>query len=168
MEMKVVIGTRHWLGPDWTHVDIDDTPLLDDKGLPHAVDLVCDARSIQLPDHCAELVTSRECLEHFPWRDCPAVVAEWSRLVAPGGRLRVEVPDFLAACRQVLETDTLKMDLAIQQIIFGGQINDYDFHYAGITPRMLTHWMTGVGLLTGTVARGWEHGWLMVEAARAP
>lgn len=163
--MKVVIGTRRWLGPDWTHVDVDPRPLAGPGG-SHPVDVVCDARHVHLPDGCAELVYSQECLEHFPWSIVPEVVTEWARLVAPGGRLRVEVPDFLAACRQVLEIDTLDMDRAIQQIIFGGQANEHDYHYTGITPRTLGADMEAAGLQVVDVKRGWEHGWLLVEGQR--
>lgn len=164
--MKVVIGTRRWLGPEWTHVDADATPLWDKDGRTHPVDVLADARSVTLPDGCAELVYSQECLEHFPWAEVPTVMAEWCRLVAPGGRIRIEVPDFLAACRQVLETDTLEMDRAIQQIIFGGQVNRFDYHYTGLTPRMLSDNLERLDFTVVDVRRGWEHGWLLVEGER--
>lgn len=164
--MKIVVGTRRYLGTDWTHVDADPHPLVDPQGILHPVDVVCDARAVDLPDHCAELVYSQECLEHFPWAEAPKVLAEWARLVAPGGTLRIEVPDFLAACNQALSTDTEEMDFAIQQIIFGGQINQYDFHYTGLTPRMLTRWMTEQGLVIVSVERGFEVGYLRVVGTR--
>lgn len=164
--MKVVVGTRRWLGPDWLHVDIDPTPLRDSHGGTHPVDTVADARRIPLAAGCAELVYSQEAIEHFPWKEVPVVLGEWARLVAPGGRLRIECPDFLAACRQVLEADTLEMDRAIQQIIFGGQSTPHDFHYAGLTPRMLSAEMERLGLEVTDVKRGWQHGWLLVEGRR--
>lgn len=164
--MKVVIGTRRWLGDDWVHVDIDPRPLVGEDGKRHPVEVVCDARKITLPDRCAELVYSQECLEHFPWREVPRVLREWSRLVARGGSIRIEVPDFLAACRQAIETDTLEMDRAIQQIIFGGQANQFDFHCAGLTPRILSAELEGLGLEVIDVRRGWEYGWLLVEGKR--
>jgi ubiquinone/menaquinone biosynthesis C-methylase UbiE len=164
--LKIVIGTRRWLGSDWTHVDADQTRLRAEDGTLHPVDIVGDAAKIRLPDRCAELVYSQECLEHFPWADYPAVLREWARLVAPGGRLRIEVPDFLAACRQMLEIDTLEMDRALQQLIFGGQANNLDFHYVGLTPRMLSDEMEHAGLKVVDVKRGWEHGWLLVEGER--
>lgn len=165
--MKIVIGTRTWLGHDWHHVDIDPRPIRDPKtGRRYPVDTVADAVTIPLPDGCAELVYSQECLEHFPREQYQKALQEWARLVERGGRLRVEVPDFLAACRQVLEADTLEMDRAIQQIIFGGQVNQYDFHYVGLTPRMLTQDMERCGLKVVDIRRGWEHGWLMVESER--
>lgn len=164
--MKVVIGTRRWLGSEWTHVDIDPTPLLDKNGRSHPVDVVSDARQIKLADGCAEHVYSQECLEHFPFREGKAVLTEWCRLVARGGTILVEVPDFLAACRQVLDTDTLECDWAIQQIVFGGQANEFDVHYTGWTPRMLTTTLESLGMVVESVRRGWEAGYLQVGARR--
>lgn len=148
-------------------MDIDPRPLTDKDGGRHPVDVVSSAEHIDLPDGCAELVYSQECLEHIPWARYQEVLEEWARLVAVGGRLRVEVPDFLAACRQVLETDTLEMDRAIQQIIFGGQANEFDIHYTGLTPRMLTEDFEQLGFVVDVVKRGWEWGWLLVEGVKA-
>lgn len=164
--MKLVIGTRRFLGPEWTHVDIDPRPIFDELGVAHPVDVVGDARSVPLPDGCADYVYSQECLEHFPWRDTRIVLAEWTRLLKPGGTLRVEVPDFLAAIEQVAQNDSEHMDFAIQQIIFGGQENEFDFHYVGLTPRMLTKHMTELGLVVNHVARGFEVGYLQVDGLK--
>lgn len=164
--MKVVIGTRRWLGPEWTHVDADSTPLIDEHGKRKPVDVVCDARKIVLPDGCADFVYSQECLEHFPHSEYRGVLAEWCRLVKVGGSIRIEVPDFLAACRQVLDTDTLEMDRAIQQIIFGGQANKWDFHFTGLTPRMLEDDLVEFGFQVTSIKRGWEAGYLQVDAMR--
>lgn len=164
--MKVVIGTRHWLGSDWTHVDADRTPLVAEDGSRKPVDVVCDARNVKLPDACADLVYSQECLEHFPHAEYRDVLKEWCRLVKVGGDIKIEVPDFLAACKQVLDTDTLEMDRAIQQIIFGGQANKWDFHYVGLTPRVLTDDLTKLNFGVHTVLRGWEAGYLRVEGTR--
>lgn len=164
--MRLVIGTRHYLGPEWTHYDISGHRLISDDGQDHFPEIIGDARNVPLEDETCELVYSQECLEHFPWTDTPLVVREWARLVRPGGQLRIEVPDFLAACQQVLTHDTLDMDLRIQQIIFGGQVNQWDFHYAGLTHRTLPHFVEEQGLTVTKVLRGWEHGWLMVEATR--
>ena len=165
--MKVVIGTRTWLGPDWTHVDIDERPLKDpETGEPHPVDVVCDARAVLLPDGCAEEVYSQECLEHFSWKEYQGVLREWCRLVAPGGKIVIEVPDFLAACNQALQIDTLEMDRGINQIIYGGQYSKWDFHHVGLTPRMLEDDFTQFGFNVDKIERGWEVGYLRVTASR--
>lgn len=166
-QSKANIGTRHWLGPDWFHIDIDPTPLVGKDGTLHPVELVCDATSVPLPDGSFEHVFSSEAIEHFSWRKTGDVIKEWTRLLVPGGTIRVEAPDFLAACRQVLETDTLEMDLAIQQIIFAEQLNPHDIHFAGLTHRTLPHYFELAGLTVTNVERGWDCGWLRVDGTKS-
>lgn len=164
--MKLVLGTRHWLGPEWTHLDGDPTPLVGPDSRLHPVDLVAPADKVPLPDQSCSVVYSQEALEHFPWGQTQAVVREWARLVEPAGILHIEVPDFEAACRQLLEGATLELDLAMQQIMMGGQTNKWDFHYAGITHRTLPHFMEQAGLTVIDIGRGWERGWLTVVGER--
>lgn len=165
--IKVVIGTRTWLGPDWTHVDIDPRPLVDPKtNERHPVDVVSDARNINLPDGYADIVYNSECLEHFPWREYPKVLAEWCRIVKPGGMIRVEVPDFILACQQLLAWDSLEGDRAMQQIFFAEQLNEFDFHFVGLTPRMLTDDFEKIGFEVEDIKRGSDWGWLKVDARR--
>jgi predicted SAM-dependent methyltransferase len=164
--MRVVIGTRHHLGEDWFHVDADPTPLTDKGGKRHPVDLVCDARKIDLPDGCAEEVYSSECLEHVSWKDTDLVLDEWCRLVEPGGIIRVEVPDFLAACQQILSYETAEEHRAMNQIFFGGQDNQFDYHQAGLTAPMFQDYFDRKGWEIIELKRGWECGWLRVVARR--
>lgn len=163
---KIVIGTRTYLGPDWTHVDIDPQPLVDSLGNIHEVDLVCDARKIDLPDQCADIVYTSECLEHFPYKEYPLVLAEWARLVKPGGMIRIEVPDFLLACNQIIEWDCLEGDRRMQQIFFAEQLNEFDFHFVGLTHRMLQDDFENLGFEVIDIKRGDDWGWLKVDAIR--
>ncbi len=163
---KVVIGTRHWLGSEWFHVDGDSSPLVDETGRQYPVDMVADAREIPLPDGCAQFVFSSECLEHFPWATTEAVLSEWIRLVAPGGQIRVEVPDFIGACQQAVAGTTAAEDRAMNQIFGGGQSGPFDFHYAFISHRMLIEWYEEAGLTVENVERGWECGWLRVDGRK--
>lgn len=164
---KVVIGTRTFLGSDWTHVDIDPTPLWDPVNKVRVpVDVVCDARKLTLPDGYADIVYNSECLEHFPWKEYQAVLAEWCRIVKPGGMIRIEVPDFLLACRQILEWDCLDGDRRMQQIFFAEQLNEFDFHFVGLTHRMLVDDFERMGFIILDVKRGDEWGWLKVDAQK--
>lgn len=165
--IKVVVGTRTFLGTDWLHCDIDPRPLHDPKtGKKYPVDIICDARKINLPDNYADIVYNSECLEHFPWRATGDVVKEWARIVKPGGILVIECPDFIAACQQVIDWDCLEGDLRMQQIFFAEQLNEFDFHYAGITHRTLPHFMEEAGLTVMDVKRGPDWGWLRVEGKK--
>lgn len=164
--IKVVIGTRTFLGEDWTHVDIDPTPLVDDSGKRHQVDVVCDARNINLPDDYADVVFTSECLEHFPRAEYQDALREWCRIVKPGGMIRVEVPDFLLACKQILEWDCLEGDRKMQQIFFAEQLNPFDFHFVGLTHRMLEDDFVSFGFEIKDIQRGDEWGWLKVDAVK--
>lgn len=139
---------------------------MDSAGGTHPVDIVADARNVPVPDGTVDHVFNSECLEHFPWSETKNVLFDWVRLLKPGGTIRIEVPDFLQACQQVLVNDSEEMDFAIQQIIFGGQINQWDFHYAGLTPRILTRHLQELGVDVVDVKRGNEVGYLRVDGIK--
>jgi predicted SAM-dependent methyltransferase len=165
-DVKVVIGTRTFLGKDWVHVDIDPTPLQDEYGYLHKVDVISDAKHIRLPDDYADVVYTSECLEHFPRAEYQEALTEWCRIVKPGGMIRVEVPDFLLACNQILEWDCLEGDRRMQQIFFAEQLNQFDYHFVGLTHRMLTDDFENLGFDVIDVKRGDDWGWLKVDARK--
>jgi SAM-dependent methyltransferase len=158
---KVVVGTRTWLGPDWTHVDIDSTDLREwDTNARYPVDIVSEAHQIKMTSGTADLVYSQEMLEHVPRKEYMRVLKEWARLIKPGGYIWIEVPDFLACCEQVLAYDTLEMDRGIQQLFYGGQANEFDFHYNGFTPRIFEDDYNSLGFDVVSIRRGYEAGYL--------
>ena len=68
----------------WLNVDVDGT----------TCDFLCDIR--HLPDawtDSAEEVRASHVLEHFFLDEMPSALAEWHRVLIPGGTLRVIVPD---------------------------------------------------------------------------
>jgi ubiquinone/menaquinone biosynthesis C-methylase UbiE len=166
---KVLIGTRTWI-EGWTHVDINPSPLWDPISQTHKpVDVIADAKTIPLPDACADFVFSSEGLEHFSHRQYQDVLAEWCRLVKPGGRIRIDVPDALLAFTQWLEWDSLEGDRAMNRFLMGGQDGTnwlWDAHFVCLTPRMLKDDFVNMGFLIEHIKRGSDYGWLSVEARR--
>jgi SAM-dependent methyltransferase len=58
------------------------------------IDLCWDvSRGIPLPDDSLRGVFTEHCLEHFPVRVAEAVLCEVHRILIPGGRVRIVVPD---------------------------------------------------------------------------
>lgn len=67
-----------------------------------AVDIVAPAGKIPLPDGCAEEIMSIHCIEHvYPW-ELPDILKEWNRILQPGGRLILELPDIVKACQNLI------------------------------------------------------------------
>ncbi len=55
-------------------------------------DVECDIRALPFADGVADEVMAIHVLEHIPVADVAAVVAEWARVLAPGGRMVLELP----------------------------------------------------------------------------
>jgi len=92
--MKLNIGCGSRRLPGYTGIDAVERS---------AADIVAPAHEIPLADGCAEEVLAVHLVEHeFSWR-VPALLAEWHRLLAPGGRLVLEMPDVMKCARNLVE-----------------------------------------------------------------
>ena len=68
-------------------------------------DVRCDLRKIPEADASFDLGHARHVLEHFPPFEAPAVLKEWARIIKPGGKLIVNVPNGAYAARELLRAD---------------------------------------------------------------
>ncbi len=91
--MKLNVGCGGRRLPGYTGVDAVQRP---------GADIVAPAHAIPLPDGCADDVMAIHLVEHVhPW-EVPALLAEWFRLLKPGGRLALELPDLIKCCRNII------------------------------------------------------------------
>ena len=104
LDDEAAVGSRHLeLGsgrrptPGYIHVDVD-------PGARH-VELRADAGHLPLPDGWAREILAIHVLEHVPPRALASVLGEWRRVLAPGGVLRVHVPDSAAIMTRWLAAD---------------------------------------------------------------
>lgn len=86
MKVHLGCGKRHF--PGWVHVDQVDLPHIDHRH---------DVRTLPfLDDEVADVVYASHVFEYFDRQEAPTVLAEWRRVLKPGGVLRLAVPDFPA------------------------------------------------------------------------
>lgn len=143
-------GRRHI--PGFFHVDV--------LPAPH-VDLV--SRVERLPDFAdgtVDLIYASHLLEHFSRSEYRAVLREWCRVLAPGGVLRLAVPDF-AACAKLYYEQGLQDGLTgLVGLIVGGQRDQYDYHKMVFDEPLLTRELLAAGF---TSVRRWD--WRTTEHA---
>lgn len=111
-------GPKHI--PGFFHVDILDYPHIDKKAL------VTDLSFIE--DDQVELIYAAHLLEHFGREEFRSVLAEWFRVLAPGGVLRLAVPDFGAVAKLYVAGEIEGGLQTFIGLVMGGQRDEYDFH----------------------------------------
>jgi GT2 family glycosyltransferase len=94
-EIKLNLGCGSKLMPGFVNVDLYN---------PDA-ELKMDVRKLNLKDNTAQEVHAYHVLEHFSPFEVNDVLTEWCRVLKPGGKLVMEVPDILEMCKRFEESD---------------------------------------------------------------
>lgn len=123
--MKILVigaGERRIEGA--THHDVQDLP---------GIDIVCDFWDIPTKVKYDEIHMTHF-LEHFPMAKTQDVLKLVKKLMKKGGRLYIEVPNFYWHALRIIANP---LDRQIVEYAFGGQLNEWDYHYNGFTPDLL-------------------------------
>lgn len=125
--IKLVIGAGTRLEPGFKHHDVQALP---------GIDYVCEF--YDLPKHIengtVKEIHMTHVLEHFPMKDVPRVLEVLHNLLCDGGTVYIEVPNFEWHAQQILYDPTNRK---IVEYAYGGQHNEWDFHYNGFTPDII-------------------------------
>jgi SAM-dependent methyltransferase len=92
MKLNIGAGGRRIEG--YTGVDAVQRP---------AADIIARADNIPLPDSSVDEIMAIHLFEHFYRWECEGVLAEWRRLLKPGGRLVLELPDLIKCCKNIID-----------------------------------------------------------------
>lgn len=84
IKLHLGCGWRNF-GPDWVHIDGGDYPHLEFN----------DITNLPYQDGTVDVIYASHVIEYFNQDEIKRVLAEWHRVLRPGGVLRIAVPDFL-------------------------------------------------------------------------
>lgn len=132
----------------WVNCDLIATP---------AVDVVCPADNLPFADDEADEILSEHMIEHLTYYQFNRTMAEWYRVLKPGGVLTIECPDLLAVCKLFVESTEYgryQSSLGYWPVIcqiYGHQRGRSEeeemsqVHKSGYTPARLREILTGIG-----------------------
>lgn len=105
-----------------------------------------DVRKLELPDESTDLILASDILEHFSHREIDAVLAEWARVLKPGGKLLIRCPSLKLQAEAYVE-GIWNADVA-SYMIFGGQTNPGDYHCVAFDDKSIRKRLAKAGLET--------------------
>lgn len=113
------------------------------------VDYLGDASDLsRFADNTFTEMYASHVLEHFDYqyRLLP-VLKEWFRVLTPGGSLHVSVPDLDVFVRLWADQEqvTSQDRFFIMQMMFGGHVDAYDYHYVGFNSEILCKFLEDAG-----------------------
>lgn len=98
----------------------------------------------EFADESVDEVRASHVLEHFPNAEIGGVLKEWTRVLKPGGTLRIAVPDFEKVAVSYVNGNPSR--LPIHGYVMGGQVDEHDFHKSLFDRESLEAEMRAVGL----------------------
>lgn len=143
-------GVKHI--PGWYHVDALPLDHVDHVGRVEDLSFI--------PDNTSKLIYACHVLEHFGRNTYKDALREWCRVLAPGGVLRIAVPDFAAAASLYMSGNLARGIEDVRGLVTGGQRDQYDFHGMIFDEKSLTEALKECGF---SQVRHWD--WRTTEHA---
>lgn len=140
--MKLHIGGEVRV-PGWTVLNINPGPHVDIVGN-------CTDLHLIASESCA-VVYASHVMEHLGYdRDLPHTLRECHRVLKPGGRLLISVPDLDLLCRMFIDPNSNLDDrIYIMRVMYGGRIDPYDVHVTGLSVDILGSFLKAAGFAGG-------------------
>ena len=151
------------------------------------VDCLGDARSLPVRSGSCSLLYASHVIEHVPWFDTAKLLAEWRRVLRPGGVLEVWTVDALKVARELVAVEgggpsPTRHDgwhrhnpegnpykwIAGRIFAYGDSPGDPNWHRALFTPKSLGSALVEAGFRAVerlTKPRGYDHQWINLGMA---
>ncbi len=101
----------------------------------------------QFADGAVHEIYASHILEHLGYKaELPRALEEFRRVLRAGGRALISVPDFEVLCRQFVDPRASLVERYwIMRMIFGGQMDEHDFHQVGLSYEILSKFLINAG-----------------------
>ena len=117
----------------WLIVNVEDRPGVDVRSTVTDLSM--------FPDGSAVEIYASQVYEHLGYQEeLPKAFAEARRVLMPGGRLRISVPDMEVLCELFLHPmarANANEQFKIMRMMMGGQVEPFDFHKVGFSQNIL-------------------------------
>ena len=113
------------------------------------VDHVCNANDLSrfADDTFIEMYASHV-VEHLDYiGELPNTLKEWNRVLVPGGKIFISVPDLDVLATLILDKNKLTIHerFFVMRMMFGGHVDKYDYHVTGLNAEFLTEFLSAAG-----------------------
>ncbi len=115
------------------------------------VDFVGDAADLsQFDDETFDEVYASHVIEHLGYqKELPEAFKDIHRILKPGGVFRMSVPDLEILCKMLLHDGAdINAKFLVMRMMFGGQVDQHDFHKVGLTWDFARHFFDQAGFKT--------------------
>ncbi len=113
------------------------------------VDHVCNANDLsRFAADTFDAIYASHVVEHLDYKDeLAATLAGWHRVLVPGGKIYLSVPDMDVLAGLLLDKARLSVDerFQVMRMLFGGHIDKYDYHVVGLNEEFLGYFLTVSG-----------------------
>ncbi len=111
------------------------------------VDLVGDITDLsQFDDGSIEEIYASHTVEHIDNNDIQKTLKGIHRVLKDGGKFYVSVPDMDILCRLFLDPKApLKIKYEVMRMMFGGQVDEFDYHYFGWNMLLMEYFLKDAG-----------------------
>jgi predicted SAM-dependent methyltransferase len=111
------------------------------------VDYIGDIRDLsQFADESFDQIYGSHIIEHLSQQEIVPTLQGLCRILKKGGKLMVSVPNLETLCRMFLDPNLdINARYHVMRMIFGGQTDDYDYHYIGLNMEFLFNFLRQAG-----------------------
>ncbi|MCP4895417.1 MAG: methyltransferase domain-containing protein [bacterium] len=150
-EVKLHLGCGGERWRDFINVDLfpHDPRMADSSRRGCIADVLGDLRDLGLPDESVDEIFTSHTFEHFTRWEGVAILADWFRMLKPGGRLHIETPDFWRCVLWLFHVSRTNRKLA-KQMFYGNQWDglEYETHRYLWNARELKQTLVNAGFST--------------------